>query len=445
MKNKSITKILIGLFFTYLNISFLNINIYTQIIGIIFLIAGTFQLKKEDKLFLYAHNISICSGCAIFLNTLIDAIGFNVIIEMKMVFMVISYLLMIVFSACLFQGLAKLALKTRQRSLAKRFSKNIYLYLATVIILLVAYFISFFRYIAVPIVIILYLIILSSVYNYRKRVHKKLFNVKEKRLNIKFVTGMTVGVILLVVLSFFSLKSVNEPSIKSVVLNKNDIEEISQQQEEDVNKIKNTLITSGFPETILADLPNTEILLYSGVKSINVTTKTEKNDEGEIELTSVVATLADNNIKFLEHYKWLTNPKNNYIDLIGVSVKKDLFDFTNSKITANHMFEKEVNGNTFTYSKKNLEPPESALVLANKFRNVKDAKNQRGYITFTAKLKSSDVPINNYITAMLYTHQMTFYNMPYEDIYSKYNINKAESNHSDLLFQSYILKTTEPI
>lgn len=439
--NKSLAKIIWGLFFLFFNINYLYLNILMPVLGLILLVTGLYQLKKINSIIKSAFYLSIFQCFLLIGGLVIYCTEYNTNASINGIYGLISSFFILFLLYHVISGLRKIALDMNIIKANSNLKGCILLYFLSIILMLIHYINNSLFIFILPLIIIFYITILFKFKGYKNAVTKALNSDEENipfipKLTIKYWMVLSLAIIILITTCFSFLYSTNAPNTDTEIFIINDIVETEQ-----ISDIRAKMLELGFDEVVLNDIPNSEIMKYKGIKNVNKTEQVEISDGGELQLISYVCQLEENVIKFLEYYKWIKSPRHCYTDLIGFSYNNQEFVFP-INYNCVTLFDKKENKNTVTYKANYVEKNNFMPGIAAKFRVLGNgATNQRGYITFEMLYNSSLTQL--YGTVILYVHQSSILNMPYTDSLSFYRTTGASSNSDDLVFKRYILGTME--
>jgi len=411
---KGINKIFIGFIFLVFRISFNHFDFFLPLLGTILITTGLWQLKSQNKNCKTAFVLSLISITIQIASFMVSCSKYSRYEYINVVLFILGCLIALPFMFNLFKGLEQIALKLNLTDVAKRIMKCFSLYFLAILFTAGAFL---FAYLVV-IVIILLIAIAVKLNRYKNAVLHSGLEVGETNINKRYWRGF-FGIVLCTIIAFlFVLKISNAPPIKAVLYDKADVKTTAE-----VTKIKAKMESLKFDKDILKDLPNSEILKYSGIRRYHKTSEEFSVDGGKLLIETCVCTLPNYDyyeyIRFLTYYKWLEPPHSHFTDLIGQNLSEDsYFGFENDQnIGLLCLFDKD-NGKGFT-SYKITDMAESNNNAARAFKIPmpdKSCKNQRGYISFTV-CKSLDSAPTLYNTYAVYIHQNIIFNVPFRNTF----------------------------
>ena len=426
MKYGSISKIFFGLLLMFFNINICHLNLLTSFLGSLLVATATWQLRQVNKhlknafLFSIVQLIFQTSGFMLFCSQMSN-------INIPLAGAVIGMLCMIALIYNLFSGLAKMAQAQGHDDLSKKLSRCYVLYTISAIIIAAALLIPPLAFIAIPIVAIVFIYILVQVNRLNKAIDNSQNTFEEHRLNVRYSAMLGAYLGLTVLLCFSVLIYYNCPNVNTEIYEKNDCAE-----QIDIQSIKNNMLTLGFEQAILDDLPDSEVANYQDVLSIQNKTYNQQTDGGMLEITKCVSTYKDGKIRLLIYYKWLTIPKHQYCDRLSVMFPQDLIiSPNNTNFNGFGLYDKKSKDGTITYKADFIS--EERLSSISNSRNFEinyrvfgnELTKQRAFFAYDVLVTRPSLELC-YNTIINYSHQRSIFNFN--------NANEVNANQQQITF-----------
>lgn len=434
MNNKALSKIFWGLLLSFFNITNFNLNIYMPFFGAILLVRGLLQIKNQNNYLKTAFIFSIIKLISQSIGIIFACSKINNNYSVNLFFSIILSIITVLLIYYLFAGFKNTATKLELYDEVRRTKNCFLLYFLSIVLMYLTLFLNEIIIITLPVIFIIYIAILVKTYKYNKAI-----GIESKyKLNKKYWLVFSCSSLVFIIICYTVLLGANAPKTNITTYNKEDAEVYGN-----VETIKDEMLKLGFDESILNDLPDSEILKYNGIKNVHKTEKTEESDGGKLHLISIVCQLEEKKTRFLEYYSWEENPKCNCTDLIGVSFsQQNSFTLDNLDFKCISLYDTIEYTYPITKKADCIEKSDFTDGIAAKFRVFgNNVTNQRGYITFEM---SHNIPLkHSYNTVILYVHQSNILNIPYNDSFNFYRKNGASSNTDDSIFKRYVLPTTE--
>jgi len=410
MKYSSISKIFFGLLLIFFNINICHLNLLTAFLGSIMIATATWQLRQVNKHLKYAFLYSIVQlvlqtlGLMLFCSQMSD-------ISITITGAAIGMLCMIALIYNLFCGLAQMAQAQGHDDLSQKLNHCYVLYIISAITIAAAMLIPPLVFIVIPIAVIIFIYILVQVNRLNKAIDNSLNTFEEQRLDVRYsvILGAYLG--LTILLCFSVLFFYNCPNVHTEIYEKNDCAE-----QIDIQSIKNNMLTLGFEQDILDDLPDSEVVNYQNVLSIQNKTYNQQTDGGTLEVTKCVSTYKNGKIRLLLYYKWLTIPNHQYCDRLSVMFPQNLVISPNDiNFNGFGLYDKKSKNDTTTYKADFIN--NEMLSSINSSRNSEvsyrvfgnESINQRGFFAYDAQITTPNLELY-YNTIINYSHQRCVFN-----------------------------------
>lgn len=424
--SKSMNRVFIGMVLSTITLSFLALNFFIPAAGIIILLLGFRTLKSENKWFKGCLILTVLRACCYF-----PLIVLNATIYQKSVYnspfgtaiYIVNSILQILLVLC-FYG----AIKTIQKKAgipANTKSAVALLVWYTVVILLA--FLEYNGLVIGAIAIVCYILIIQSLYKISKETEKSGYAVKASRVYISdksLANALIIILIISIVFANFFFSSYNMEW---------KAEETAQSGE--IIKIKNELLSLGYPKDVLEDLSDDDILVCKGaiqvvireddkpvnnggeVREIRENTTTIKTvyDVNELHLTHVAVEILGEKPEWriFHHFLWTVNT-----DFYGTESLQLWTAYNNSEgwepigeLSGCVLYDE--NGIVFTapFNSLAVESYTSDNILFGKqnmtdvfadFSMPKKGERQRGYVSYGIKEIQEGYMVNSWVN---YTHQ----------------------------------------
>ncbi|MCL2615570.1 MAG: hypothetical protein FWD30_02095 [Dehalococcoidia bacterium] len=188
----------------------------------------------------------------------------------------------------------------------------------------------------------------------------------------------------------------------------------------DTAEIRQRMLDFGLPEYVLNDLPESEILLFSGIYDGNAEIKNSHQivwrDDGKLEVVGFEGLLPGGKVRTLFYYRWLELPKHTFVDLIAI--QKDLRYFAlpndiNESGLALYDKDGKTYGQTLQYERGATHYAYGLVQV--KFRLYPHYENQRAYVAMDTVISRLSVTLS-FDSFSSYVHQEHLWNRPHLDI-----------------------------
>lgn len=274
----------------------------------------------------------------------------------------------------------------------------------------------------VPIIlIIIYIKVLGTFFNLSDALAKASFVIKtaSSRFSDKWLIGGSIAcVILALSVGFYFFRSYSSVQWTPQVVS----------TKENVEEIKNNLITLGFPEEVLKDLKEEDTLACKNALRIIVQEEDIRSDSENFDVTHVAIKLSDDPTtwKIIYHFKW-----NNNADFVGTeAITISATDFQNQvypEYSGQILYD---SGNQTYYSPYIiLGDNDTFTTIQAAFSFPRKGEKHRGYISY--KMYAEDA-VNSW---SLYYHQKSLLQYP---VKTAYDYAQTNSTINNMAFESKI-------
>lgn len=408
MKYGSISRICFGLFLIFFNINICHLDLLTVFLGYLLIATASWQLRQVNKHLKLAFLFSI-------IQLIFQTLKFMLFcsqmsnINITIAASVICMLCMVVFIYNLFYGLSQMAQAQGHDDISKKLKRCFVLYLLSAIIIATSMLIPSLVFIVIPILAIAFIYILVQMNRLNKAIDNTQTIFEEHRLDVRYFVMLGTYLGLTVLLCFSVLIYYNCPNVHTEIYDRNDCAD-----QIDIQSIKSNMLTLGFEQDILDDLPDSEIVKYQNVLSIDNTTNSQQTDGGTLEITKCVSSYKDGKIRLLFYYKWITIPKHQYCDSLYVELPYHFIVQNDNNFIGLSLYDKKTTNGTTTYkadlinngmfsSISSLNSEASYRVFGN------ESTNQRGFLAYDVLYSSPNLEFC-YNTILNYSHQRSIFN-----------------------------------
>ncbi len=404
MRHNAFSKLFFGLLLTFFNIDIYNLKLITGFIGALLIATAAWQLANENRYFKNAFRFSVFE---LFLQTL----GL-LIVCLNIGGVATGFLMAAVGTICMiglmynmFSGLAQLATEQGLFEFSKKLSNCFAVYIWIAILIPIALIVPPIIIIMIPVTIIGLIYILVQV---KRLSNNNLDTSEERALNSRnYVTLFAyLGLTLALCLTVIIIKSC--PPVHTEVYNRNDSEQT------DVQSIKTKMLELGFDNEVLNDLPDSEIVNYREMSSVQNSVYTNSSNTETLEITKFVSTFEGGKIRILMYYKWLEGPKQRYRDKMILKLPWGKFAAPNDMNSNGFaLYDKDSKNGLNTYKADFVK---RAISGTNGYINSEidyrvfgeQASNQRGFFAFDV-MRSMPTQELYYNTIIDYYHQKSIF------------------------------------
>ena len=406
---KAMNMVLWGMGLTTITLNFFLLQFILPTIGIMLLVSGFQMLRNENKWFKASFAVSIMQLAVIIIvlisNTIAVAETDNLMVLLSVVNVVIDFAQYF----CLWRALVALKVKTGLEIKTSAAGGLIIWYAVMCALALVQYV----GLIIAGILLIIYIIVIRSIYKLSKQVEKAGYCIVAAPVLIegRKLTAIVCSVLALGFFCGYTFGSSYDMDWQ--VFEAGDNKEISQ--------IKSALVDKGVPAHILDDMTDEEILECKGFR--NVIVESREHLDGQLNITGVGIELEGQREqwKLIQYFKWKDDEKfrgtesiqlwpayRNFDGWWGdpaqVSGRVFYDDGDNTYVAPYHYLGQE----TFTYQTTMFGKRTSTDVFAT-FSIPNKGNNRRGYVTYNIKEMEDGMIVDSWIN---YTHQGTLIQYP---------------------------------
>ena len=406
MQYASMSKLFFGFFLLFFNININDLNLITTFIGVLLIVAATWQLQKVNLNFIYAFRCSIVQLVLQSASLMLFCARSNGGIATAV--FLISVINGIVMFYHLFHGLSNMAEVQGHRTLEANLEFCFLLYLIVFTVIVLASFVPVLTIIAVPLALIIFIYILVQVSRLHKAIDNSENTFEERKLTLRFYGMLVLYIGFTAVLCYAVLILKNSPTVDTERYHQNDLPSSVQG---DSQSIRNLMQTLGVEEEIVNDLPDSEVLKHQHALSIHCSSDKEKVDGGILEMTQCVSKFQDGNVRLLFYYKWLENPEHPYCDTISIEIPRSLIWPDTLDYTGFGLYDQKSDRGLTTYRADFLQEgiPSRFGHCEMEYRVFpKDTIHQRGFFAVDALLTHPHMALN-YNTYVTYSHQKSVF------------------------------------
>lgn len=430
----SFRKIIFGLSLSLITLNVGFLKLLLPALGAVTLLLGLKSLRKENKSFYGCFIISLIQTALVLPTLIISSTIYRGEINASLSALTfinigLDLVMLILFSLGIHNVFKKADLP---------YNKG---YCASLIIwYLVICFLAFINYngIIVPAVMIIsYIFILRSLYKLSTSLEEAGFVIElsPPKISDKAIALILSSVLLITTVcgyAFFSQYEMNW-------------EEYTPSISKETEDIKENLISLGFPELIINDLKEEEILSLKGAKEVysevsdhavnsgrEVTETRYENgtthhiihteyDVKELRITGIAVKLPSERArwKIIQHFEWVHKPK--YFGTESIQLwtadKTDKVWYTTTEVTGQLLYSKDAKNYVSPYYSIENESYISESILGKDSRSdiflefslPKDAERQRGYVAYEIESEDNGYLIDEWIN---YTHQRSPFQYP---------------------------------
>ena len=405
---------------------------YLQIVGILMLLGAVYKTRA----FFPGYRKTAAAGLAALFITLVGTVlpavpwgeGFTVNAGSVPAASAVGVILSLLLIICkfflffwLFSGFSKIVQPLLETKFSKRLMNGVILMGIIYLIYLPGYFFpgSGWELVAIPVSVICLILVLARVYRLIKIVNQTDADMPVQKLGLWPPLLSVIAIAAAFGLLMMSLNIVNAPSPKNVPYNTADSSDAAA-----AGALRVSLLAMGFDKTVLADLPDSEVLRYQGVTNCQVFSGNKDGFDGGTLAYSFCFSSFPDGIKFraVLYYAWTVLPKHCYSDRLFLCIPFSGADIKIPDDAAMNISGGVLSGplsETVSAAPLDISPDfkptnpnwpwDNYRTL--RFRLYSGKENQRAYIAFDA-LRSTASRMMTF--NVMYIHQNTLFNMPYQ-------------------------------
>ena len=404
MRHNAFSKLFFGLLLIFFNIDIFNLKLITGFIGAVLIATAAWQLAGENGRLKNAYRFSVAELFLQALGLLLLCLNIGGVAT-GLLTAVAGTICMIGLMYNMFSGLSQMAAEQGLFEFAKKLNKCYAVYIWVAILIPIALIAPPIIIIMIPVTIIAFIYILVQV---KRLSDNNLDTPEERALNGRYNIRIFafIGLTAALCLTILILKSC--PPVHTEVYNRNDT------QQTDVQSIKTKMLTLGFDNEVLSDLPDSEILNYSEITSVQNMVYHQSSESGTLIITKCVSTFDGGRVRLLFHYKWLEGPRQRYRDKFIVKLPLGRFVAPQDmNFNGFALYEKQSYNGTTTYKagfvKRAVSGTNGYIYAEIDYRVLgKEALNQRGFFAFDTQLAMPTQELN-YNTIIDYYHQRSIF------------------------------------
>lgn len=428
--SKTIFKIFLGLLFSFCFINLYSINVITAFIGILLLCGALYELKNETSPFRKAFIFSLIQLGVQTVNIILQFASDN----FKYIFEGIGAVLLAFIVYNIYDGLRIILLNCDTYSRVP-LVWALPLYIITVLLRTATLMFSdnsILRYITIGVCAVIYISLLAMIIKTGLIIKKSDYYMNKDRLKFLYF----VPVLLIAVIAGSGYLLINGLNSGSV----NSIEYIQQDTDntEAAAQIRKEMSNSGFPLMVIKNLPDSEIMKYSGIFRATSHTEELDIDGGKIVITAVTSYMDLGEVRFLQYFEWKNPPAGKFVDLIGLCIEtKKVVMLPDAPFDGLVLYDKD----GITYKTDYTDKDIALKYPKAKYKVMPSAKNLRGYLAINTNLAQSSSPAD-FNTSIVYAHQKNIFNFPYADSFTFFRLGRQTAANK-AVFDTYILPVNE--
>lgn len=412
---KAMNRILVGLALNAITLNFLLLNYILPMLGLVLMLLGFRSLQKENKWF---------KSCYIFtmLKTVLQMSGLilsAMILEIRFVNIlgITQIIIQIVLLFCIWKGFQETKKKVQLSPIAKEAFALLVWYLGICILALLVQ--SNVLLVAIGMIII-YILIIRSLWKLSEELEEAGYAIQVMPLKISDygVTVIILGILVAGIAGGYLFGNSYSMQWKSK----------AETEQAEAASVKAYLKSMGFPEEILEDMSDEDILECEGakqiVKDVHYHQFEMESVEDEMCITGIAVELAGKpeQWKIIQHFRWISStdfygtealhlwPTYRFEEwnLSGTFSGRVLYDRNGETyVSPYHSLESE----TYTQDTIFWGEQQTTDVFAT-FSLPNEGENHRGYISYTVKEMQDGCIIDAWIH---YVHQETWLQYPVKD------------------------------
>ncbi|MEG0615400.1 MAG: hypothetical protein RR540_06545, partial [Oscillospiraceae bacterium] len=300
-KNKqSIFGLFLGTLLVLLYIDFHSISTIITLVGAVILTITLFRLRNEIS----PLKIAFFASLALTLSKTVNLLVHCFTSKGALVFGIIDTAFLLILLYNVFDGLKIVLSNCGDEGYKFRLTWCFPLFVISVISIIAALIFPVAKYICPPICILSFAFILYKLIKANKIIKNTDYVIGVERFKLSYKIIVVAYAVILAGAS------------AAIVLTTNHTD-VTTDEKYNMRDCKNTLgivdirdnmIDLGFPEKIVFDLADSEVMRYKELNDVSIAKNTIETDGGKLDLTTCTSYIGHGTVRFLQYYDWITPP-----------------------------------------------------------------------------------------------------------------------------------------
>ncbi len=394
-------KVYCGLILLFIKINILGFDLMNDTLGLIILLTGLFRLRAVNHFFKTLYGLVFAMLALDVFSYVRFASPFFKQPYWIYPFMIVNQIIWIAFAYLLLRGLEAWCIAQGHIAFAKKLYNRLVVYLFTMVLTIATVLIPSLAIVFIGIAFFAYLNILV----YVRRASRGLRRYEcetaplSTGIRIRHTAAVLIVTILLPLAAGYGAVIWAEYQPPAFTLyNPQDLTTSANNAK--LTTIRAELQQAGLPQSVLDDLPDSEILRYEGMQHM---AEPMAQDNDAFITTIYPCYLQENRIRTLISYQWKTQPQPAFAELFGIQIANSDVHMTEEPHFHLHLFEQ--NGRQ-QFLLREKDQGRVMTNVASRFRlvNLTQGSAYRGYTAITLRAN------NSFMFAPYYIRQNTFCN-----------------------------------
>ncbi|MHB1454661.1 MAG: hypothetical protein ACYCYM_12020 [Saccharofermentanales bacterium] len=436
----SINALFWGFFLVFIDINILSFDVLNDVFGLILIIFGLRKLSGLSGNFVKGFNFALIHLAWQIFRTILNLSTVAKQNDILIATTVVGFIVNLLMTYFVIKGLAELASRQDLNDLSNRLKTGFVIYLLSMVLGVASIFIMQIAIVFWITAIILFIYLLKqirSAYNTIADIDEEEQGTPSKTKN-RTAVALLLSVILPIALGI-GLIGITETNIVEVQ------PFVKWDYPDDqivILSIRSKMVDLGFQPNVVDSMPDSEILYYENIVSVQSCQSEVFNcGGGKLMVSQYVSSYDFQNYRYTVYYEWIKKPVLAHAEALGI-VLNDSIEIEHLKQTAFsslNLFDiQDGTGEIQSYTSADITISQNVLHTAKKFNlpSKKGAQNFRGYIA--SNIQVSENRPWAYNNMFYYIHQNTIFNNRGTDLIN-FNENKTSFSYEtkDVFFDEY--------